>query len=66
MKKIAFSLRLRLLGAMVACLATMPLQAKIKLPHILSDGMVVQQQADVCFWGWTTPNTNVLNPRNEM
>lgn len=51
MKKIASSLRLRLLGAMVACLAAMPLQAKIRLPHILSDGMVVQQQADVCFWG---------------
>ena len=59
MKKMVSSLRLRLLGAMVACLATMPLQAKIRLPHILSDGMVVQQQADVCFWGWTTPNTNV-------
>ena len=59
MRKIASSLRLRLLGAMVAYLATMPLQAKIRLPHILSDGMVVQQQADVCFWGWTTPNTNV-------
>ena len=59
MKKMNSSLRLRLLGAMVACLATMPLQAKIRLPHILSDGMVVQQQADVCFWGWTTPNTNV-------
>jgi sialate O-acetylesterase len=27
-------------------------QAKVRLPHILSDGMVLQQQATVKLWGW--------------
>ena len=35
------------------------LQAKVKLPSILNNNMVLQQQADVKLWGWANPNTKV-------
>ncbi|MCD7815963.1 MAG: sialate O-acetylesterase, partial [Bacteroides sp.] len=34
-------------------------QAKVKLPEILSDNMVLQQQTEVNLWGTATPNTEV-------
>ncbi len=34
-------------------------QAKVRLPHILSDGMVIQQQSDVRLWGWDKPGAKV-------
>jgi sialate O-acetylesterase len=34
-------------------------QAKVRLPHILGDEMVVQQDADVRLWGWDTPGRQV-------
>ena len=33
--------------------------AKIRLPHILCDNMVLQQQADVQLWGWAKPKATV-------
>ena len=33
--------------------------AKVRLPHLLSDGMIVQQNADVRLWGWDKPGTTV-------
>lgn len=33
----------------------LPASAKIRLPHILCDNMVLQQQADARLWGWATP-----------
>lgn len=30
--------------------------AMIRLPHILSDGVVLQQNADIQLWGWASPN----------
>ena len=35
------------------------MQAKVRLPHILSDNMVVQQNADVRLWGSAKPNSTV-------
>ena len=32
--------------------AIQPADAKIRLPQILSDNMVLQQQSDVNLWGW--------------
>src|SRR5690606_4461982 len=29
--------------------------ADLRLPALFSDGMVLQQNASVAFWGWTTP-----------
>ena len=33
--------------------------AEVKLPALLSDGMVLQQQADARFWGWAAPGEKV-------
>ena len=38
----------------------LPASAKIRLPHILCDNMVLQQQADARLWGWATPRTRVI------
>lgn len=35
------------------------LQAKIKLPSILADNMVLQQKAEVKLWGWSSNNASV-------
>lgn len=42
---------------MIAALAAFAgsLQAKVRLPHLLGDGMVIQQDADVRLWGWARP-----------
>ena len=38
-----------ILAAALSCFAT--LQAKVQLPHLIADNMVVQQQTDVRLWG---------------
>ncbi|MRR24374.1 sialate O-acetylesterase, partial [bacterium] len=35
------------------------LSAKVTLPALLGDNMVLQQQSDVKIWGWCQPNTAV-------
>ena len=42
--------KLFLIGALVLTIAGV--QAKVKLPHILCDNMVLQQQTDARLWGW--------------
>jgi len=43
-----------LVFALIACLT---INAKgLKLPHMLSDNMVLQQNTDVTLWGWDDPN----------
>ena len=59
MRQTAIFDRLRVLWALLLPLIALPLQARIKLPHILSDGMVIQQLADFAFWGWAKPNTQI-------
>lgn len=34
-------------------------QAKVRLPHILSDNMILQQNSEVRLWGWDKPGTQV-------
>ena len=34
-------------------------QAKVKLPHLVSDNMVIQQQTDVRLWGWAKPGKKI-------
>ena len=47
-----------LLTTVVAALA-MGAQAKVRLPHIISDNMVIQQQTEVRLWGWAQPGKTV-------
>ena len=42
----------------MAC-TTVALQAKVKLPHLIADGMVIQQDTEVRLWGWDTPGKTV-------
>ena len=35
------------------------LYADVKLPAVLSDNMVLQQQSNARFWGWATPGEKV-------
>ena len=32
----------------------------LKLPSIISDNMILQQDSDVSFWGWSKSNSQVL------
>ena len=34
-------------------------QAKVRLPHIIGDNMVLQQQTDARLWGWAKPGKTV-------
>ena len=34
-------------------------QAKVKLPHILGNNMILQQNAEANLWGWDKPGTEV-------
>ena len=34
-------------------------QAKVRLPHLISDNMVLQQQTDARLWGWAEPGKTV-------
>ena len=34
-------------------------QAKVTLPHLVSDGMVIQHSSDVRLWGWDKPGKKV-------
>ena len=47
-----------LLACLVACV-TAAAQPYIKLPSIISDGMVIQANDTVTIWGWCDPNTEV-------
>ena len=38
---------------------TMSMQGKVKLPHLVSDNMVIQQQTDVRLWGWAKAGSKV-------
>ena len=51
MKKSLFLVALTLL--------TMGAQAKVRLPHILGDNMILQQNTDARLWGWAKPGRTV-------
>ena len=38
---------------------TLSAQAKVRLPHLIGDNMVLQQQTDARFWGWAQPGKTV-------
>ncbi|MEZ6191445.1 MAG: sialate O-acetylesterase [Phycisphaerales bacterium] len=43
----------------IVCITTSRLHADLRLPAILSDHMVLQQQAKVAIWGWADPGERV-------
>jgi sialate O-acetylesterase len=40
-------------------ISTQYLLADVKLPAVLSNGMVLQQQSNVPIWGWSTPGESI-------
>ena len=51
------SQKLSFLVLVFAC--NLVLQAKVKLPSILANNMVLQQQSEVKLWGWATENSKI-------
>ena len=50
----------KMLLAAVLTVMTASTQAKVKLPHLISDNMVIQQQTDVRLWGWAKAGSKVV------
>lgn len=48
-----------LIGLMVLAAITMGAQAKVKLPHLLCDKMILQQNTEANLWGWDQPGTTI-------
>ena len=48
-----------LLALLLLALLPLPLTADIRLPAIIGDNMVLQQQADVLLWGEASPRCNI-------
>ncbi len=42
-----------------ALLLSLCAQSKVRLPHIIGDNMVLQQNTDVRLWGWAKPGSQV-------
>ena len=55
MKRIFFIVSLVLL----ACTASLPLSAKVRLPRLVSDRMVLQRDTELKIWGWASPGEKV-------
>ena len=45
---------------MVLAALTISAQAKVRLPHIIGDNMILQQQTDARLWGWAQPGKTVI------
>ena len=43
----------------LAAMLSIGVQAKVRLPHLVSDNMVLQQQSDARLWGWAEPGKTV-------
>lgn len=52
---------MKLKNIILSCLIMLPFvsEAKIDLPDIVGNDMVVQQQADARLWGWATPGSKI-------
>ncbi|MCI1742468.1 MAG: sialate O-acetylesterase [Prevotella sp.] len=49
----------QIIMTMVFAMTLTGTQAKVRLPHLLSDGMILQQQTDARLWGWDQPGKTV-------
>ena len=49
----------RILTFLMLLALTLGIQAKVRLPHIIGNNMVLQQQTDARLWGWTKPGKTV-------
>ena len=59
MKKLSFFVMKAALLTLILLLLSTTVLADVTLPHIISSGMVLQQQAPVPIWGWAEPDEQV-------
>ena len=43
----------------MAAVLTLSAQARVRLPHLIGDNMVLQQQSEARLWGWAKPGSTV-------
>ncbi len=46
-------------ATLFAILLALPLTAQVRLPRLISDGMVLQRDTELKIWGWAAPGKNV-------
>lgn len=51
--------KMRLIIIIIFILLSNASYAKIQLPRLISDGMVLQRESDITVWGWAKPGENV-------
>ncbi len=49
----------KIFAMMVSLAVALSAQAKVRLPHLIGDNMVLQQQTDARLWGWAKPGKTV-------
>ena len=49
----------KILMISVVAFALMSTQAKVRLPHVLGDNMILQQNSEARLWGWAEPGKKV-------
>ena len=50
----------KILTMLVLVAVAVSAQAKVRLPHLIGDNMVLQQQTDARLWGWAKPGKTVI------
>lgn len=50
----------KILFLVVLMTTVISVNAKVRLPHLVSDNMIIQQQTDVRLWGWAKPGRTVV------
>ena len=48
------------LTLLLAIIIAMPIQGKVRLPRLISDGMILQRETTLDIWGWADPNEKVV------
>ena len=43
-----------------SCFLSIPCQAQVKLPKLISDGMVLQRDTELKIWGWASPDEAII------
>ena len=49
----------KILTILALATLTISTQAKVRLPHIIGDNMVLQQQTEARLWGWAKPGKTI-------
>jgi len=58
-KQLKTTINMKKLLFVALALLSLNAQAKVRLPHVLGDNMILQQNSDARLWGWTTPEKTV-------